>query len=196
MSDGKDVRIRHYFPGRGRSIELCLATHSGCLTPPRISRSCPHWLSLWLGRGTIVGKIRLLRNSLPRLLWAECSSLAAGWGFTSFPSGSWRTCRIAFLLIGLSADVIQSPDMTIHKMVFVNVLWAEEKVLSLYTCNTAPSKRSPFQKFFYFLFKMTSISTCCTLRYSIPICKHHCTDFCTVLHVDVKHIDRPRFPLA
>lgn len=63
-------------------------------------------------------------------------------------------------------------------------------------CNTETPKRSPFQKFFYFLFKVTNISTRCRLSYAIPICKHHCADFCTVLHVDVQHIDRPRFPLA
>ena len=79
------------------------------------------------GQGYHYRQIRSLRNSLPRLLWAECSSLAAGCGSPPSSSGSWRTCRIAFLLIGLSADVIQSPAITTCKMVFVNVLRAEEK---------------------------------------------------------------------
>lgn len=48
----------------------------------------------------------------------------------------------------LPAAVIQSPAMTIHKMVFVNVLRAEEKVLSLYISSWDPSKRNTFQKTF------------------------------------------------
>ena len=47
----------YYYPSpkRWAVTELCLAAHSGNLTPPRISPGCPHWLCLWLGRGTIVG---------------------------------------------------------------------------------------------------------------------------------------------
>ena len=33
----------------------CAGAHTGNLTPPRISPSCPHCLNLWLGRGTIIG---------------------------------------------------------------------------------------------------------------------------------------------
>ena len=45
-----------------------LAPPSGNLTPPRISPSCPHCLSLWLDseyRSTVSS-----RDSLPKLLWA------------------------------------------------------------------------------------------------------------------------------
>ena len=48
--------IRHYFPRPGRSAKLQRAPHSGNLTPPRISPSCPHCLRLWLDRGTIIGR--------------------------------------------------------------------------------------------------------------------------------------------
>ncbi len=41
----------------GERTELCWRTHREFLTsPPRISPSCPHCLSLWLGRGTIIGE--------------------------------------------------------------------------------------------------------------------------------------------
>ena len=48
--------IRHYFPRLGRTAKLRRAPHSGNLTPPRISPSCPHCLRLWLDRGTIIGR--------------------------------------------------------------------------------------------------------------------------------------------
>ena len=57
-----------------------LAPPSGNLTPPRISPSCPHCLSLWLDseyRSTVS-----LRDSLPKLLWAGWVSL----GHLSRPS--------------------------------------------------------------------------------------------------------------
>ena len=41
-------------PQAGRSTKLRWAPHSGNLTPPRISPSCPHYVPLWLGRSTIV----------------------------------------------------------------------------------------------------------------------------------------------
>ena len=64
----------------GGLTDQWLATPSGNLTPPRISPSCPHCLSLWLDseyRSTVS-----LRDSLPKLLWAGWVSL----GHLSRPS--------------------------------------------------------------------------------------------------------------
>ena len=58
--------IRHYSPRLGRHTRPDLAVRSEHLTPPRISPSCPHCLRLWLGRGTIVGRMRSWRGCLPR----------------------------------------------------------------------------------------------------------------------------------
>ena len=55
------------FPWYGSDFSS-LAPPSGNLTPPRISPSCPHCLSLWLDseyRSTVSS-----RDSLPKLLWA------------------------------------------------------------------------------------------------------------------------------
>ena len=63
--------IRHYSPRLGRHTRPDLAVRSENLTPPRISPGCPHcvipvWPGLWLGRGTIVGRIRSWRGYLPQ----------------------------------------------------------------------------------------------------------------------------------
>ena len=64
----------------GGLTDQWLAPPSGNLTPPRISPSCPHCLSLWLDseyRSTVS-----LRDNLPKLLWAGWVSL----GHLSRPS--------------------------------------------------------------------------------------------------------------
>ena len=72
--------IRHYFPDCWAvNWSAAGAAHGNC-TPPRISPSCPHCLSLWLDseyRSTVS-----LRDSLPKLLWAGWVSL----GHLSRPS--------------------------------------------------------------------------------------------------------------
>ena len=39
---------------KGNAADCHRLWHHGNLTPPGFSRSCPHWLSLWLGRSIIV----------------------------------------------------------------------------------------------------------------------------------------------
>ena len=58
----------HLLAGAPKIGKSWLAPPSGNLTPPRISPSCPHCLSLWLDseyRSTVSS-----RDSLPKLLWA------------------------------------------------------------------------------------------------------------------------------
>ncbi len=103
--------------GHGRTTGLRLASHSGNLTPPRISPSCPHCLSLWLGRGIIVGG---------RGHGAACQSRCGSNGlYARFLKGrlfmqksaqeglgaSARRCPFR----GPSAKVIQLPDMKLSK---------------------------------------------------------------------------------
>ena len=58
-------------PGLGGHTRPDLAVRSENLTPPRISPGCPHCVipissGLWLGRGTIMGRMRSWRECLPR----------------------------------------------------------------------------------------------------------------------------------
>ena len=56
----------------------CVWQHTpGFSSPPRISRSCPHCLRLWLDRGTIVGRYGLGKGGPPRPLLDRCCPLAA-----------------------------------------------------------------------------------------------------------------------
>lgn len=126
---GNLVRIRHCFPGPGRKIELCLAAHSGRLAPPRFSRSCPHCLRLWLDRGTIVGRQGHGETACRSCFWLGVVRSLLGRGFP-LPSRSWRILLIAFLVCGLSADVIQSPDMTIPKNGVCQGFGSEELICS------------------------------------------------------------------
>ena len=59
----------------------------------------------------------------------------------------WQLLQPDLLFI-CRLGLVNNEDMTIHKMVFVNVLRAEEKVLSLYISSWDPSKRNTFQKTF------------------------------------------------
>ena len=94
----------------------CAGAHSGNFTPPRISPSCPHCLSLWLGRGTIVGGRGRCETGCQACFWMDGNRWApclAVFYAGNLHRWSWRILRIAFpVLRGLSADVIQSPDMT------------------------------------------------------------------------------------
>ena len=100
-----------------RTTGLRLASHSGNLTPPRISPSCPHCLSLWLGRGIIVGG---------RGRGAACQSRCGSDGYTLASLKAVFLCRslhrkvlahppAAVPVKGPSAKVIQLPDMKLSK---------------------------------------------------------------------------------
>ena len=102
---------------QGRTTGPRLATRTGNLTPPRISPSCPHCLSLWLGRGIIVGG---------RGHGAACQSRCGSDGYTLASLKAVFLCRnlhrkvlahppAAVPVKGPSAKVIQLPDMKFSK---------------------------------------------------------------------------------
>ena len=50
----------------------CVWQHTpGFSSPPRISRSCPHCLRLWLDRGTIVGRYGLGKGARHGRFWID-----------------------------------------------------------------------------------------------------------------------------
>ncbi len=102
-------------PGLGGHTEPRLAPRSGNLTPPRFSPSCPHCLSLWLGRGTIVGGQGHCETACQCCFEMSGSrSPSYGPSFMQYSAqmGLGALSASLFLSRGLSAEVIQSPDMT------------------------------------------------------------------------------------
>ena len=105
--------IRRCSPSRGRSTELRLAPHSGNLTPPSISPSCPHFVKMWLGRGIIIGdKVVARQPATAALRWMGTALHLVRRLLCRLCLHRWssRILRIAMLV----PNVIQSPDMTAH----------------------------------------------------------------------------------
>ena len=95
----------------------CAGAHTGNLTPPRISPSCPHCLSLWLGRGTIIGERGRCETGCHTCFWMDgnrwAPCLAVFYADTVCTGGPGASsASLLPVLRGSSADVIQSPDMT------------------------------------------------------------------------------------
>ena len=86
----------------GGRTELRWAPHSGNLTPPRISPSCPHCLRLWLGRGTIIGGQGHCETACQCCFGMDGYRSLPCWPSLMQPlgctGGSWRILRIAFPL--------------------------------------------------------------------------------------------------
>ena len=112
----------YYYPSpkRWAVTELCLAAHSGNLTPPRISPGCPHWLCLWLGRGTIVGGSGHGETACQCCFGMDGNRSPSCWPslMQVLPAQAGLGASSASLVPsrGRSADVIQSAGYSIFKV--------------------------------------------------------------------------------
>ena len=107
-------------PKQRAAAELCLAAHSGNLTPPRISPGCPHWLCLWLGRGTIVGGSGHGETACQCCFGMDGNRSPSCWPslMQVLPAQAGLGASSASLVPsqGRSADVIQSAGYSIFKV--------------------------------------------------------------------------------